>query len=192
MKSEKLYDAITDVREDLVTEARPAQKRPARKRWLSLTAAGLAAMLAVSLLLPSEKTGSPLVPSAGAVLLSEAEYPEMAPYPDESAYFKADGTFDDDAFYDAFKVWYGNFQDRWVYRERNRGLLDHFFTESLSDFLYVGVNCSHFSLKAVTPHLNENFFSVKNNAFVLHKQLKNCKGFALKLDFVSVKESLLF
>ena len=135
MKSEKLYDAITDVREDLVTEARPAQKRPARKRWLSLTAAGLAAMLAVSLLLPSEKTGSPLVPSAGAVLLSEAEYPEMAPYPDESAYFKADGTFDDDAFYDAFKVWYGNFQDRWVYRERNRGLLDHFFTESLSAFL---------------------------------------------------------
>lgn len=137
MKSEKLYDAITDVREELVTQALPGKKRPARKRWMGLTAAALAAMLAVSLLLPggSSPAGNPFVPTAKATALTAAEYPKMAPYPDESAYFKSGGEFDDVGFMKAYDAWNQDVRAQSQYRDGSEGAADSFFAASLPAFL---------------------------------------------------------
>ena len=87
-KAEKLYDGITEVRDDLVQEAgahRFAKKR-SPLRWTAVAAACLALALVLSALLPgggipsildSSSPGS-LFPTAYA--LSLPEYPEMADY----------------------------------------------------------------------------------------------------------------
>lgn len=84
-KTEKLYDGITEVRDELVEEAGKYRFRRA-SRWplrIALTAACLALVLTVSALLPG---GSPpLSPGLQAYALSLAEYPEMVPYPGEDA-----------------------------------------------------------------------------------------------------------
>ena len=80
-KSEKLFDGITNIREELVEEAGhnkiSRRRKPLWKRW-GLRAA--AAVLALVFIL-----GAVLSPGGGSVAsayaIAEAEYPEMAPYP---------------------------------------------------------------------------------------------------------------
>lgn len=44
-------------------------------------------------------------PVLKAHAIGEAEYPEMAPYPDESKYVKANGEFDDNGFSEVYDAW---------------------------------------------------------------------------------------
>ena len=129
-KNEKLYDAITDIRDDLVE--RGEKQKPRRRRWWP---AAVAAVLAVAILggVVLRPGSSPLVTSAYAI--AEAEYPEMAPYPNEMEFMdEKTGEFDDDAFRKVYDAWW---EDQKAQR-RPEGYadgLDAFFAASIGQFL---------------------------------------------------------
>lgn len=81
-KSEKLYDGITNIREELVEQVEK-KKKPAWKRWgIRSAAAVLALVFVLGALLDPAGGGGGTVASAYAI--AEAEYPKMAQYPKES------------------------------------------------------------------------------------------------------------
>ena len=133
MKGEDIYNGITEIREDLVEEAGSAAKkrRPMKKRALGAVAAVLAAVLVAGYFLwPGS---SPAVTEGYAIC--EAEYPEMAPYPDESALYTLDP--DDEAAYEAAYAEFEAQYDAWwddVYARRN---LDN-HAAGLADYLTSG------------------------------------------------------
>lgn len=77
-KSEKLFDAITNIRDDIL---RRAEWKPrSRRYWPAAVAAVLVvAMLGGVMFWPAGKLGSPL--SLNAYAVAVAEYPEMVAYP---------------------------------------------------------------------------------------------------------------
>lgn len=100
-KSEKIYDAITDIRDDLVESAE--KKKPRRRRWWpAAVAAVLAVAIAGGVILWPD--GSPLTATAYAV--AEAQYPQMAPYPNEMDYTdQVTGKFDNKGFSQVYDAW---------------------------------------------------------------------------------------
>lgn len=130
-KSEKLYDAITGIRDDLVE--RGEKRKPRRRRWWP---AAVAAVLAVAILggVVLWPDGSPLVTSAYAI--AQARYPEMAPYPNEAEYFDEEtGIFDSEGFSEVYDAWW---TDRRAQRNQPEGYadgLDDFFAASIGQFL---------------------------------------------------------
>ena len=70
-----------------------------------------------------------------AYLLSQAEYPEMAPYPDMMEYVdEKSGAFDDDAFNDAYEAWWTDQRTRNP-EEGYADDLNGFFEKSIPQFL---------------------------------------------------------
>ena len=67
----------------------------------------LAASFAVSMAGCAEKTEISKT-SEQAQTLAAAEYPQMAAYPDETAYVKADGSFDDEGFSKVYDAWWAD------------------------------------------------------------------------------------
>lgn len=131
--NEKIFDGITGIRDDLVEGAQQQElrpKRPARRRWLGAVAAVLAvALVAGYFFWPGS---SPAATDAYAV--SEAQYPQMAPYPDENKYISADGSFDSDGFSQVYEAWW---EDQRAQR-REAGYadgLEGFFTAGTRQFL---------------------------------------------------------
>lgn len=120
-QQEKLYDAVTGVREELVVEA-GAHKFKGRhkyaRRWCASIAAVLAIVIALSVIV--RPGGTPVT----AYAIAEAEYPEMAPYPDESAR-------DFDAQFDA---WWEDIRAQRQGAGYSDGLED-FWSSSLQAFL---------------------------------------------------------
>ncbi|MCR4805681.1 MAG: hypothetical protein K5981_08515, partial [Clostridia bacterium] len=51
------------------------------------------------------KTAEDLLQAAKAYALAMPTFPAMAPYPDESLYYKGDGSFDSDGFNKAYNAW---------------------------------------------------------------------------------------
>ena len=102
-RSEKLFDAITDLPEEMVA-ASAAGRRRRRRLWAGALAAVLAlALLAGGLLraaLPAEEKGG------GVRALALAAYPERVAYPIESDYFTEDGQFDGKGFMEAYEAWF--------------------------------------------------------------------------------------
>ena len=114
MRSEKLYDALTEVEEDLVEEARveearvekvaPDQdpgkkKRSPRLRWLGAVAAVLAlAILLTAVLRPSREGG------LTAFAIETPTYPANAPYPDLTGLLSG-GEVDEEALEAAYQAW---------------------------------------------------------------------------------------
>lgn len=129
--NEKLYDAVTDIRDDLVERAE--KQKPRRRRWWP---AAVAAVLVVAILggVILRPGGSPLVTSAYAI--AEAQYPEMAPYPDETEYMDEEaGEFDSEGFSQAYDAWW---TDQRAQRDQPKGYtdgLDGFFAASIGQFL---------------------------------------------------------
>lgn len=83
MNSQDIFDGITDMREDLINEAKEApkkRKRRIKKRWLG----AVAAVLTLAVL-----GGVFLRPGGGltAYAIAQAKYPKMAPYPSGLARF---------------------------------------------------------------------------------------------------------
>lgn len=75
-----------------------------RKRAHKAGLSGTAALIALSLAactLSNPKGGS----GQDGFLLSKAEYPKMASYPDETEYLDSDNTLKD-SFYDAYDAWW--------------------------------------------------------------------------------------
>ncbi len=132
-KSEKLFDAITDIRDDQVERAEEHKPRRGR-RWPAAVAAVLAAALLGGVLL-RPGGGSLTTPASAAEVIAEAQYPEMAPYPDETEFWdETTGTFDDDAFQKVYDAWREDQQAQ----QRPEGYadgLEDFFAASIGEFL---------------------------------------------------------
>lgn len=121
-QSEKLYDAITDIREDIVLGAEQHKfqiKRRRAPRWAASIAAVLAVAIAVTAVAwPSSQS------VVKAYAIAEAVYPEMAEYPDENS-----SRFD--AQYDA---WWEDIRAQRQPEGYANGLED-FFADSIQAFL---------------------------------------------------------
>lgn len=111
MKPENMYDGVTNIRDDLIDNAKKAKKR---KRW----PAALAAVLAVAILagsvaaLAGRRGGNPGGPTPTGrevVTLAEARYPDRPRYPEID-----DLTLEMDE--EQFGVWW---EDRWTRQLNN-------------------------------------------------------------------------
>ena len=88
MNEQDIYEGIGQVDDDVLL--RSEKKRRSRRPWWAAAAAAVVAVaVTVGLFFPrgssSDSAGAPLVTMAHALALAEAHYPEMAPYPDETA-----------------------------------------------------------------------------------------------------------
>ena len=129
--------------------ARPAGK-PSRARWMGAVAALLAVVILGGVALwprqsnaPDPRSlngpGSPILnPTPGAVAranaLAAVVYPEMAPYPNETDYYSANGEWDWDSYNDAYHAWW---ESRTALRSGTdyTGMLDGFLSASTAQFL---------------------------------------------------------
>ena len=108
-QSEKLFNAITDIREDYILEATEHEFKQAnaKKPWTARRAfryAGpIAAALCLSLLMGIFFWPTPMATSAYTIV--EAAYPGMAAYPNEADYYDDDGNFDDEAYFADYELW---------------------------------------------------------------------------------------
>ena len=99
--NEKLYDGITGIRDDLVEGAEKqdlGRKRPRGRLWLGAAAAVLVlAMVGGYFMWPGGRA------AVSAYAISEADYPEMAQYPNDM--IDAYGMPDGDGFDAAYEAW---------------------------------------------------------------------------------------
>lgn len=103
MKADELLDSLEHIDPQLVHQAdKPPQKTPRRRPlWMGLTAVAAAAAIVIGIVLwPG---GGPLTGQAFA--LAVAEYPKMAPYPNEMNYLNPDGTLDFDRWSADYDTW---------------------------------------------------------------------------------------
>lgn len=127
MRSEKLYDALTEVDGALIDEAATPpetqkNKRPVRLRWIGAIAAVLAAAILLTAVLRPGRDGG-----LTAYALETPTYPAAAPYPDVKALLSG-GEVDQEAFTAAFDAWNA---DRWQrVSARNR-----YSADDLHDYL---------------------------------------------------------
>lgn len=133
MKAEKFTDAIGMLDDDLIAEAEQTRKKHKSKRrlWVRLVAAAACVCVALACILGNSGTGG-----GNAYALAEAEYPEMAPYPNEADFMdEKTGAFDDEGFFKAYDAW-------WEARQAQRGQsvgytdgLNEFFSATMRQFL---------------------------------------------------------
>lgn len=132
MKNEKIYDGITDIRDEIIEKAESCNLRKAsRKKWrLGAVATILAVVFIVGAVLWSYE--KPVAMPAFAV--AQAQYPKMAPYPNERAYIKRNGDFDSEGFSKVYNAWNASRQAQ----RREKGYadgLESFFVTSTRQFL---------------------------------------------------------
>ncbi len=121
MKREKLFDAITDIRDSLITGAEKRRKR--RMRWIAPVAAAAAAVLVLTAIL--YPGGTP-----AGFLLVEAAYPDTPPRPDSKDYL------DYEEFNAADDAWWEQYGDCYRYLPDEISLsLQGFFKESIGTLM---------------------------------------------------------
>lgn len=130
MKSEKLYDGITGIRDELVDQAAREEKKKGggKKRWTGMVAAVVAVAMVGGILLRPEAGGS-----STAYALAQAVYPEMSPYPNEMEYIKLNGEFDDEKFEKVYDAWSED-QEKQRREDYAQGL-ENFFADSAARIL---------------------------------------------------------
>ncbi len=121
MKSEKLFDGITDINEELISDAEKYvfKKGSARKIWLSAVAAVLVLTLIAGVILipdrnpkfissePVDSTVTPLSNLHSDYAITEAKYPVMAQYPVYEKYFDSStGEYNNDEYDRDFNEWW--------------------------------------------------------------------------------------
>lgn len=111
MRSEKLYDALTEVDDALIREAaeppaKQKKKRAVRLRWLGAVAAVLAAAVLLTAVLRPGGDGS-----LTAYALETPTYPATAPYPDVSSLMSG-GEADEEALEAAYHAWSSDWHRR--------------------------------------------------------------------------------
>lgn len=126
MKPEDIYDGITGIRDDLVEGAKKGAKSR-KKRWYGAVAAVVTLAIVGGIAL---RPGGGLVTSAYAI--AEAQYPEMALYPDEE--YHSD-PFDPEAYERAYDAWRESVRAQRRDLEDAASSLQEFFTRSSRTFL---------------------------------------------------------
>lgn len=130
--SEKIYDGITGIRDDLVEGAEKQdlkRKRPRRRFWFGAIAAALfLAMVGGYFMWPGGGA------AVNAYAISEASYPEMAQYPNDM--ISSDGMPNSDGFEEAYEAWREDLSaQRNSAPEGYAGGLDAYFGASAAQFL---------------------------------------------------------
>ena len=97
MKKEDLFDAVTNLPDKYVKEAKK-RKIP---RWTAAVAAVLTAVILLGIFFGSGVD----LGRGGVQVLAAAEYPQMTAYPNEQKYIKWNGEFDDEAFQPVYDRW---------------------------------------------------------------------------------------
>ena len=97
MKKEDLFDAVTNLPDKYVKEAKK-RKIP---RWTAAVAAVLTAVILLGIFFVSGVD----LGRGGVQVLAAAEYPQMTAYPNEQKYIKWNGEFDDEAFQPVYDRW---------------------------------------------------------------------------------------
>ena len=131
MNEDYIAKALDEVSDEHITQALQAKRKRRRPLWIGTVAAALAVVLLVCALV-----GGPMQTTAYAI--SEARYPDMAPYPDMSAFEASDGEFDSDGYSRAFDAWW---ESRQALRNQPEGYasgLEDFFARSTRQFLTGG------------------------------------------------------
>lgn len=127
MKAEKFSDAIGMLDEDLIAEAEQTRKNRKSKRRLWIRCVAAVACLCVVLACVFGKSGT----GGNAYALAEAEYPEMAPYPNETDY----GELDNEAFSEAYDAWLTSRRAQQDQPDGYADGLNGFFTATMRQFL---------------------------------------------------------
>lgn len=132
MKREDLYESMEGIDEEILarSEASGKGRRPS-PRWVGVIAAVLVvAILGITLLWPGGSTSL----TASAYAVAQADYPAMAPYPNENDYLQADGTYNSDGFSAAYDAWRAGQKTRQQPKGYAAGL-ENFWQQSMIQFL---------------------------------------------------------
>lgn len=163
MRSEKLYDALTEVDDELLpTTALSEQKRgkKPRLRWVGAIAAVVALAIMLTLALRPNGTDEPTgYGGLSAYALETPVYPESAPYPDYSSLMSG-GQVDNEALQAAYDAWYRVWQRRVDAGKRYAGnTLQSYLTAAIPAYLGghdgENVSCSPLNLYLALAMLAE-------------------------------------
>lgn len=133
MKADDLLDGLEHIDPQLVHQAdKPPQKTPHRRPlWMGLTAVAAVAAIVIGIVLwPG---GGPLTGQASA--LAVAEYPDMAPYPNEMDYLNPDGSLDSDRWSADYDTWRTSQKAQLNQPEGYDSGLEGYYTATLRQFL---------------------------------------------------------
>lgn len=131
MKAEHISDAVGMLDEEMIQDAQRTAKRNRQRRiWTRCIAA--AACVCLVLAAVFGRSGA----ATNAFAVAEAQYPEMAPYPDEMAYLdKKTGEFDEEAFSAACRVWWESRQAQQSQPDGYADGMQAFYTQTLRQLL---------------------------------------------------------
>ena len=147
MKSEEIYDAVTNIRSDIIDGAesiKPAKKRGRALRWVVAAAAALViAVVGGVLLIPdssgeagSGEAGYAAVGASDEYVVVKSQYPKMSPYPDESAFVNDfTGEFDDEGFDEVYDAWRSDLTAQRAHEEGYDEGLDEFTERTVIELL---------------------------------------------------------
>lgn len=136
-KNEKLFHILSEIREDLIEKADTHHFKKKKKTARTLLGLGTIAAAAALVIAANALLGPAADPeTVNAYAVSEAEYPKMAPYPDETAFTdEASGEFDSDGFSKAYDAWNTSRQSQLAQPKGYADGLDHFYRQTIRQFL---------------------------------------------------------
>ena len=152
MKSDEIYDAVTNIRSDIIDGAeniKAAKKHRRALKWVAAAAAALVILAAGGVLLIPDSTGESAISGQGGTgkpgdfdsdlskyAVVEAQYPKMSPYPDESAFINdLTGVFDSDGFDKVYDAWRSDLTAQRAHEEGYDEGLDEFTEKLISELL---------------------------------------------------------
>lgn len=148
MKSEKLFDSITGIRNDIIEEAENHKfSKPLRKVLrISAVAAVLVIAIISGVLLITPKSGNtnpvqlvdneirPMTNLHSEYAVTESVYPVLSDFPKEEDYL-TDGECDYDRYYEAYEKWWNDYRAQTAKAQGYEHTLDSFLEKSMGEFL---------------------------------------------------------
>ena len=153
MRSEEIYDAVTNIRSDIIDGAeniKAAKKRGKALKWIAGAAAALVIAAIGGVLLISGSSGEAVISGQGDTVkpggnfnadlskyaVVESQYPKMSPYPDESAFVNhLTGEFDSEGFDKVYDAWRGDLTAQRAYEDGYDDGLDEFTEKTIIELL---------------------------------------------------------
>lgn len=134
MKAEEFSDAIGMLDDALIAEAEQTRKKRKSKRRLWIRCVAAAACLCIVLACVFGNSGAG---GGNVYAIVEAEYPEMAPYPNEADYIvdAETGELDNEAFSKAYDAWMASRRAQQDQLDGYADGLNGFFAATMQQFL---------------------------------------------------------